>query len=555
MEGKTGMYDVAEICRFHGVEAAVLCPGSRCAPLTLAFTRTEGIRCLSVVDERSAAFIALGMAETTGKPVVLVCTSGTAVLNFGPALAEAFYRRVPLVVLTADRPQRLVGQQDGQTMEQPGVYTNFIRAAYRLDGDIATDAELAFLHRTVNAALIQAQGAAPGPVHINISFEEPLYRLAEQASPARCIRLLKTPAGIRSLLRSVPHSRWMVLVGSRKKSAVENELLQRLGGSVPVLSEAVSNLWGEHTVPNANEVMRTALPAEKESLAPEVLVTVGEGIVSKQLKIFLRAHKPKFHLHIDPAGELIDTYQSLTHVLAVPPSEAFEAIAEHTATVADAAFLAGWKQSSQSTAGRVDALVAGMDFGDMRAMDFIARHIPPGVIVHVANSMPVRYLNLFSSLLPADTEVFCNRGTSGIDGSISTAVGNGAGSGKPVWVITGDLSFQYDGNALWNGLVSADMRILIVNNSGGGIFRLIEGPSSVPELTERFEVRTQSSARHKAAQYGLDYVAAASAPELEAAWTSFAAPGANARILEIYTDPLVNETVFKSFQQKLSITI
>lgn len=552
MEGKIGMYDIAEICRFHGVEHAILCPGSRCAPLTLAFSRTEGIRCSSVVDERSAAFIALGIAETTRKPVVLVCTSGTAVLNFAPALAEAYYRRIPLLVLTADRPQRLVNQHDGQTMNQPGVYANYIRESFHLNGDIRTEEELAYLHRTVNAALIRATAAFAGPVHINLAFEEPLYRLAESATPARCISAWRNddaamPAGVFNTL-----TRCLLLVGSRAFSAAENKVLAELAQRMPVSVEAVSNAAVAGAIPNANELLRRATDEERQRLAPDVLVTFGNGIVSKKLKKFIRSHKPSRHIHIDVNGELIDTYQCLTDVWEIPVEKALSRLREITA---DTDYLATWKGHSTNTSQQVAELLPTLPFGDLRAMAFVVSRLPAAAVLHVANSMPVRYLNLFGERVPAQVEVFCNRGTSGIDGSMSTAIGNAVGSGKPAWVITGDLSFQYDGNALWNGLVPTDLHIVIVNNSGGGIFRLIDGPSSVPELTERFETRTQTSARFKAEQFGLDYLSCDSEASLDEVWSAFSQTGGRAKILEIFTDSLVNETVFTSFQQQLSKTI
>lgn len=558
MEGKKGMYDIAEICRFHGVEHAILCPGSRCAPLTLAFSRTSGIRCSSVVDERSAAFIALGLAETTRKPVVLICTSGTAVLNFAPALAEAYYRRIPLLVLTADRPQRLVNQHDGQTMNQPGVYANYIRESFWLNGDIRTDEELAYLHRTVNAALIRATAEFAGPVHINLAFEEPLYKLADSTGTARFISAWRGTEQVKACLDEAFGSgknKWLLVVGSRRFSAAENQLLAELARCIPVSVEAVSNAADAGGISNANELVRRATEDERQALAPDVLVTFGNGIVSKNLKKFLRSHKPSRHIHIDVNGELIDTYQCLTDVWTVSDEAALRGLRDAVVNQTGNNYRSVWMDLSYRAAERVGEVVPSLPFGDLRAMDFVTRNLPSTGILHVANSMPVRYLNLFGVHLSPEMEVYCNRGTSGIDGSISTAIGNAVGSGKSAWIITGDLSFQYDGNALWNGLLPADLHIIIVNNSGGGIFRLIEGPSSVPELTERFETRTQTTARFKAEQFGLDYETCHSEADLQKLWPRFVATGTRAKILEIFTDPIVNETVFTSFQQQLSKTI
>lgn len=551
MEGKKGIYDIAEICRYHGVETAILCPGSRCAPLTLAFSRTSGILCHSIVDERSAAFVALGIAETSLKPVVLVCTSGSAVLNFAPALAEAYYRNIPLVVLTADRPRRLVNQHDGQTMNQPNVYANYIRESFDIGGEIHTADELAFLHSTVNAALIRAK-ADMGPVHVNIAFEEPLYHLAALEKQPRFISYFSEDRDELSHLENSPDSygKWLVLVGSRKRNEAENQLLEQLASKIPVLAEAVSNTgWG--SICNANEIIRFLREEEKTDCAPEVLVTLGDGIVSKNVKAFLRKYKPKKHIHISPRGEVIDTYQSLTDVWAMPVWKGLALLAEFQEKQnTDISFLQRWSLVAEQTKEKVEKLTENLPYGDMSAIHFVMRHLPKGVLLHVANSMSVRYVNIFADNF--DGEIFCNRGTSGIDGSISTALGNAVGSGKRVWVITGDLSFQYDGNALWNNLPAGNMRIIVVNNSGGGIFRLIDGPSSVPEITERFETRIQSSARHKAEQYGLDYFSCHSKESLEEVWQNFSAEEGASKILEIFTSPEQNEIQFKSFIQQLS---
>jgi len=554
-EGKIGIYDIAEICRFHGVKTAILCPGSRCAPLTLAFSRTAGIECLSIVDERSAAFIALGIAESSKSPVVLVCTSGSAVLNFGPALAEAFYRHIPLIVLTADRPQRLVGQHDGQTMNQPNVFANFIKESFNIVGDISTDNELAYLHRTINAALIKSKSTL-GPVHVNISFEEPLYTLIESTSPARFISYIGNKPDLKNSIEESfsAEIKCIILPGSRKYDEQENALLFQLSKYIPVISESISNFSGN--VSNANEIIRFLSDDKKEKLVPDVLVTFGEGIISKSLKNFIRTHKPKRHIHIDVHAEVIDTYQCLTDVYAVTLEKFCTELLSHLTriTKTNEAYMSSWKSAFHKTADRVERLIQQAEFGDLKVMDYVTRRIPKGVIVHVANSMPVRYLNICSDNL-LNAEVYCNRGTSGIDGSISTAVGNAIGSGKQVWVISGDLSFQYDGNALWNGFVPKDLRIVVINNSGGGIFRLIDGPSSVPELGERFETQTQSSAQYKAAQHGLDYFACTHEQQMDQVWSDFTDISGSAKILEIFTDPAANETIFKTFQKQLSNTI
>lgn len=540
------MYDIAEICRFHSADQVVLCPGSRCAPLTLAFSRTQGVQCYTIIDERSAAFIALGMAETSGKPVVLVCTSGTAVLNFAPAIAEAFFKKIPLLVLTADRPQRMIGQQDGQTIFQQHIFGAHVKKSYSVSGDIRTHDETDYLHRIVNEALIISQQEAKGPVHINISFEEPLYSLQPVEKPPRFITNLHEE-NVAEILQSwsQQYAKWLVVSGAGFHHG-SNDFT---GITIPVLVEALSNHKGKNIISNANEIIRFAAKEGKAKLAPEVLITFGNGVVSKGLKSFIRNVKPAVHLHISSSAEVMDTYGCLTHVCAVPENEVLNRIQELNIS---SEFQTVWKNFSEITQNRVDELTGSIPFSDLSAYRFTTSRIPADVLLHVGNSMAVRYLNLFCFLLPESVGVFCNRGTSGIDGSISTAVGAALVSEKPVWVFTGDLSFHYDGNALWNQYVPKNIRIIVFNNSGGGIFRLIDGPASVPEMAERFEARIQSSAQHKAKEHGMDYFSASTFEELETCWSHFVDKGTKGKILEIFTDVETNSGVFNSYLKQLS---
>lgn len=549
MEAKRGIYDITEICRFHGVETAVLCPGSRCAPLTLAFSRDKHIRALSIVDERSAAFVALGIAETTKRPVVLVCTSGSAVLNFGPAIAEAYYRHVPLLVLTADRPLRLVGQQDGQTMNQPNVFVNYSQGNFSLSGDISNEQELAYLHRTVNTALIKAK-QNQGPVHVNITFEEPLYQLASQEKPARTIQHISTKETLNALFAQWKELKCMVLLGARQPHPAQNELLQDVAQKMPVLAESISNVAAG--VFNANEIVRHIAAKKPEAFKADLLLTLGEGIVSKNLKAFLRKNPAAIHLHIDIQANPVDTYHQLTHIVSLDEETVLACLNEHfSGTTAQVDFFNTWKSADETIQSKLISASSGVAFSDFAAIYYMAQRIPSDVAIHVGNSMAVRYLNMMGKSIKGNP-VFCNRGTSGIDGSISTALGNAIGLNQKVWALVGDLSFQYDGNALWNEYVPASFRVIVINNSGGGIFRLIDGPSSVPELVERFETRKQSSAQYKAAQFGLNYLACHTADELAQNWSYFVADSGKPCLLEIFTEPETNDSVFKFVQEQLS---
>lgn len=556
MEAKRGMYDIAWICRMHGVENAVLCPGSRCAPLTLAFSRTEGITARTIVDERSAGFVALGMAETTGKPVTLVCTSGSAALNFAPAISEAYYRNIPLLVITADRPERLLNQQDGQTLNQREIFKNFIRASYFMNGDVRDAKELRYLQRTVNEALLRSYSGLKGPVHINLTFEEPLYQLAEPIGATPFIQYCHHIFAYEQELRKAAKEsdKWLVLIGSKPQNPSDCEILEKLTERMPVAAEAIGNAGTEKVISNANEVITFAAEKGLELLRPDVLISFGKGIVSKKLKNFLRNHPPRFHFHIEEGEILTDTFGCLTHQVRISDSHALKSILEISDEIGSGLserYRDNWENFSDHTADRVEEILQALPYSDITVMRALSEKIPAGTDLHVGNSMAVRYLNLFGRFIPKDAQIFCNRGTSGIDGSLSTAVGNCIGSGKSLWAVLGDLSFHYDQNGLWNTYTPELFKIIILNNSGGGIFRLIDGPASVPEVTERFEVRTASTAKWKATEAGFSYFTCTNEDELQSTLLDFRAYKGKA-ILEIFTDPLKNEEVFKAFQKQLS---
>jgi 2-succinyl-5-enolpyruvyl-6-hydroxy-3-cyclohexene-1-carboxylate synthase len=555
MEAKIGMYDIADICAMHGVKQAVMCPGSRCAPLTLAFSRHREISCHSIIDERSAGFIALGIAETTQKPVVLICTSGSASLNFAPAISEAFYRNIPLLVFTADRPERLLHQQDGQTLNQRALFANFIKSSYFLSGDIKEKKQLRYLHRNINEALLRSSSGGKGPVHVNLTFEEPLYALADSAQPPAFIRYCESLFAFEKELTEAmgKTNKWMLILGSRSGDAKSEALINKLSAKMPVLAEGISNAGNGSVLLNANETISFASDEGLKKLMPGGIISIGKGVVSKKLKNFIRNNPALFHFHHEEGETLIDTFECLTHQVRLPESHVLESlceISEKLCKASDSEFLTDWKNFSEETILRTAEILAELPFSDITVMQTVAKNCTGEADIHVGNSMAVRYLNLFANHISPSTRIYCNRGTSGIDGSLSTAVGNSLCGKKPIWAILGDLSFHYDQNALWNALVPENFSIIILNNSGGGIFRLIDGPRSVSEITERFEVRTESSAEWKAREAGFGYIPCKNHNELVSAMHTLQKQSGKI-IVEIFTDPIINENAFKQFQKQV----
>jgi 2-succinyl-5-enolpyruvyl-6-hydroxy-3-cyclohexene-1-carboxylate synthase len=374
-----------------------------------------------VPDERAAAFMALGMAQQLGGPVGLVCTSGTAVLNYAPAVAEAFYQQVPLLVLTADRPPEWIEQQDGQTLNQREVYGKHVKASYQLPTDyVHPDAEWQ-AERILNEAINLAGQYPKGPVHINVPLREPLYpapgekltfgpvRLIEQW-PAQAVLSPVQWVALREMWED--SDRKLVVAGQHAHSAELIAVLRQIQSEmhIPVVGDVISNL---HPLPDACRYADSLLmrqdEAWRESLRPDLLVTFGNSVISKNLKLFLRRHKPAFHWHLQPAGPVADAFQTLTHVLRVEPLYFFRTLfadldyqhfLQDDEEDANPEYYQGWRQGDQDAARRLGKLFREAPFGEFEAVAECLEALPDDSVLHLANSMSVRYAN-FAGCSPA----------------------------------------------------------------------------------------------------------------------------------------------------------
>ncbi|MBK9147876.1 MAG: 2-succinyl-5-enolpyruvyl-6-hydroxy-3-cyclohexene-1-carboxylic-acid synthase [Flavobacteriales bacterium] len=495
--------ELARLCHLKGIRHAVISPGSRSAPLVIAFSKQEGMQCLQVIDERSAAFFALGMAQQLHAPVALICTSGSAVLNYGPAIAEAFYQRVPLLVITADRPEEWVDQGEGQAIRQQGVLALHMKKSMQLPRLTSDDLSRWHCGRLINEAIDATLIPVPGPVHVNAPFAEPLYSLIQQPSsqPVEEAGRLFHPRLIAQVLTEsfiLPeHARWlvgqlsscrkvMVLAGQGTWSEGLKKQLTQLASlpQVTVLTEATSNLDDAAFITCIDRAIEGLNDANENDLKPDLLITFGGAVVSKRIKGLLRKWKPAQHWNIDLGQRHYDTYQSLTHDIAVSP-EVFFAQLSGSVIGNESIYGEAWRLVNELLREKHDALIKATAFCDLTAFERILRAIPEGSDVHLANSTPARYAQLFDRM--QGLRWFSNRGTSGIDGCTSTAVGSAFASQRPTTLITGDTAFLYDSNAFWNGHLAPALRVIVIDNGGGNIFRYIEGPDKDPELLKWFE--------------------------------------------------------------------
>ena len=568
----------------YDIRDVVISPGSRNAPLTLGLTSNPYFKTYSVVDERAAGFFALGMAQQRQKPVVLLCTSGSALLNYYPAVAEAFYSDIPLVVLSADRPSYRIDIGDGQTLRQDGVYERMLTDQVNLAQDVthATHAILQSNRQTIipkgtdKKTLIDLQrkvnqynvenvekvlGAAiaqKGPVHINIPMEEPLYGYHETSS-FLTDKSIKSTKEKQDISLTEVHRAWkeassvLVLVGCAAPNTLSNENQNTLTQDprVAVLTEITSNLHHPDFYAHIDQMIAPVENLEDtseyfKSLQPDLLVTFGGMVVSKKIKAFLRTYPPKKHLHIDPKKAYDTFYVGVAHVKCTP-NQFFEGITAVSGQVGS--YRDRWKQISESRRPHHYSYFKKAPFSDFKAVGMLMQSIPQNYNIQWANSSPIRYAMLFP--MPHNTRSFCNRGTSGIEGSVSTAVGAAVASEQPTLLITGDLSFFYDANALWQSQLPETLRIVVINNGGGGIFRILPGEKDTPTFHRYFETRHDLSVKYLARQHGCDYSKVSSLFGLQWKLRSFFKPSRRPKILELKTPSELNDKVLMDYFKAL----
>jgi len=555
---KKGIRLLVAICKAKGLKDIVISPGSRNAPLVIEFTRDAAFRCLVVPDERSAAFVALGIAQQSGLPTAVICTSGSAPLNYSPALAEAYYQRIPLVAITADRPAEWIGQADGQAINQQDMFKNFVRRSVTLPQEPTDVADFWYLQRIVSETLDMAMGPVKGPVHLNVPLREPLYR-QESAEE----QILKLPSSVKiqsSLSNEVIEKlaeewnkckRKMIICGGLTPSNPVQEILAKFidDPSLIILTESTSNLNLNQSIACIDRVLATISKEEEKDFTPDLLITFGGPVVSKKIKAFIRRHKPVHHWHLDPDELHIDTYQSLTYHIPLEPDVFLNQLKENI-TPLISTFRNIWLDKDGIAEMAHQNYLVDLQWSDMKVFENILQNLPVGSDLQMGNSTPVRYIQLYKAF--KQLNYFGNRGTSGIDGCVSTAVGAAISSKKLTTLIIGDMAFFYDTNGLWHHHVPANLRIILINNGGGGIFRIIEGPSSVPELEEYFETRHQHNAKNIAATFGLDYSSCSSFNELEELLPLLYVGKAKASILEIFTPYEENAEVLSSYFKFIS---
>ncbi len=564
--------DLVDLVYKKGIRDVVISPGSRSAPLTLAVARHPGLTARVVPDERSAGFTALGMSQLSGRPVAIICTSGTAVYNLSPAVAEAYFQEVPLLLLTADRPLEWLYQQDGQTIAQDGIFGKHVKRSYQLPADYTHADARWFIERTANEAINLCIANPPGPVHINVPLREPFYPKPDEAFVFQADRVVEALPVSPQLPAEVWHKllnewddtdRKLIAVGQMPYSPELIRLLTQLSTElqVPVVGEIISNLGrNDLFISGSDTLLARKDTALLERLRPELLITLGNSFLARNLKTYLRSYPPTRHWHIRATTDrLIDPFRSMTTQVPMEP------IPFLTKLLADldyqrfrqgdddndesGAYLTDWQTADRAARRLVEMHLRDAPFTDWSATQLVLESLPEASQLQLGNSMPVRYANLCGVEARQQIHVWANRGTSGIDGCLSTAVGAALRTDATVTLLIGDVAFFYDRNALWQPNLPNNLRVVLLNNAGGHIFRIIDGSSQQPELETYFETPHNLTAERTAADHHCDYMAVLDKKALSDALGSFFAPSDRPRILEIKTDKYVNAADFDAYKQ------
>lgn len=552
ISNKKVVNDLVFLLSEFGVKHVVISPGSRNAPLIMSFTNREEFTCYSIVDERSAGYFALGIAQQKREPVAIVCTSGTASLNYVPAVAEAYLQELPLVVLTADRPIERIGQGEGQSIFQKNIYTDHIKLSVEIHESNDSDT-IRHNHRKISGALIQCTqntSGSFGPIHINIPLNESLYDSEEFPSsfpkPILIGKSINTiaPSEISWIENHLKNSKKiLVLVGSLSPSKTLVDSLAKWAEmkNALVMTETTSNITNDSFIPCIDRLIMSFNDENSREFHPDLLITIGSNIISKKIKFLLRNKKIAQHWHIHNSSKIIDTYQTLTKVFNSNPIDFFEQTLE--LGTAESSYPKKWKSEELICKENQRLFDSSVSFSDYSIVKDLLANLPQDSILQMGNSSLVRYVQLFDSR--KDITYYSNRGTSGIDGCTSTAVGFSVVTDKDVYLLIGDISFFYDSNAFWNKYLSKRLKIIVVNNGNGNIFNIIDGPSKTKSL-DFFTTKHNLKADKICEMHDVNYLYANTQNEFNLK-LNLLTQSESCSLLEVNTSEIDNAKILKDF--------
>lgn len=550
---------IAMLLEQHGVKRAIVSPGSRNAPLLIAISRRNKITTDVVIDERSAAFIALGYALISQEPVALICTSGSALLNYAPAISEAFYRKIPLIVISADRPKAWIGQDDSQTIVQADALRNYVKRSYDISPD-QTDNNVWYANRIANDAILTATSGRIGPVHINVQLDEPLGTLADDSNDSqdqtlmRTINMIRPTAKMetreaRDLGRTIASPvKVMIVCGFMNPDKTLNKALMRLSElpNIVVVTETLANLHGKNFITSIDGTLASMKDENRMEYVPDVVITTGGALVSRHIKQLFRSNRIKAHWHVGEIEDTVDCFQQLTTRIEMDPGMFFQQLASAMQPHRqECDFARKWHILKDRADSLTMSYAAKSPWSDLKAFATLLPMIPRRWNVQYSNGTSVRYAQIFSQR--ENHRCDCNRGVSGIDGCTSTAIGASLAYGDTTLLITGDTSCLYDIGALSCELKTPRFKIIVINNDGGGIFRFIASTSAL-DVRERMFCAPSSHSIYEIGQAnGFSMHSASDETELRRVFPIFANENQHPAMLVVNTPGELSAEILKEY--------
>ncbi len=531
----------------HRVRHVVVCPGSRNAPLVHNFNECLLITCHPVTDERSAGFIAIGLTQQLHEPVAVCVTSGSALLNVLPAVAEATYQHCGIVVISADRPQAWIDQLDGQTLPQPDALGKFVAKSVNLP-EPHNEEELWHCERLINEAFLTLNGKARPSVHINVPISEPLFDFTVEDLPeVHCVDRIEWASEKNMLFACLNmYSRPLVVIGQVARGSVCDEDIKTIASVAPVLSEQLSTNFHTYT-----DQLLYCIQKQPEDYQPDCVIYLGGHTVSKRLRQFLRSLKDAYHIIVSEDGSLHDVSQHTSLVIEGKVNEVLDGLSYRIRDyIFDSRYFNLWKQLTKEVKAKHRSYEPA--YSQMLAVKLFEKGIKSSSLVYYANSMSVRLGAIY-----ANHYCYCNRGVNGIEGSLSVAVGASLAQASKMddaftYCVIGDLSFFYDENALWQQQLGGNLRILLLNNCQGGIFRNLKGLEQSPARDSLISAHHTTSAEGICQQFDIHYLPATDEPSLRTGLKLLHSLKSHRPVLlEVFTDINIDEQVFKGYYKNL----
>lgn len=533
---KTNIQQLLSLMEQHQISHVVISPGSRNMPLAVSMAHHPKFHCHPITDERSAGFFAIGLSLSLNQPVAICVTSGSALLNLTSAVSEAFYQRIPLLIISADRPQAWIGQMDGQTLPQTGVFGSLIKKEVTLP-EPQNETDIWYCNRIINETLLELQHHSNGPVHINVPITEPFFDCSCKTIPTE-----------RVIRKNHPYlSDWsnaqkpLIIVGQLTYFEAKEiqSLLTQL--QCPILYEHIANLKSDSNyIYNADLILNQPIDS---NLNPDLVIYIGGHIVSKRIKKWLRQIKPSQCWRVDTSGECSDTFQCLTNIIEESPKNFLHSL---PAKKTNNDYIQQWQKISNEIKKSIET--KELSYSSILIVKKIIEKIPEHSALILANSSMVRYAQLFP-IKQKDVIISCNRGINGIDGSLSAAVGFATAQvDRPCYLLIGDLSFFYDMNGLWNTNLPQNLTIILINNGGGEIFRVLPGLKKDSESETFVMAKHQTDAKGWVETIHANYIKVTDINSFDNCLKQLFNPKKNLTVAEFFTNPAIDEEIFYNIQ-------